>query len=187
MHGQLPRNGPSRQPISSATPLCKSTDNPPDDVTSNIATTATVGTSDAAPVVDASAAAPTVGASAAAPTIPTTNTAHITFCQCIQFLYSTCHRWNFKSSTCDNCCLKYIYMNFQCSPRIVILYKATMSPTTMTPTTMTSVVTPTPEASTSTADINSAIITTAEIDHQKKVFEDYTVVVVCPQCEREMG
>ena len=85
-------------------------------------------------------------------------------------------------------------MNFQCSPRIVILYKATMSPTTMTPTTMTpttmtSVVTPTPEASTSTADINSAIITTAEIDHQKKVFEDYTVVVVvvCPQCEREMG
>ena len=78
VHGQLPRNGPSCQPISSTTPLCKPTDNPPRDVTSNIATTATVGTSDAAPAVGVSADAPTVGASAAAPTIPTTNTAPIT-------------------------------------------------------------------------------------------------------------
>ena len=56
-----------------------------------------------------------------------------------------------------------------------LAYNACANSSTMTPTTITSVVTPTPEASTSTTDINSAIITTAEIHHQKEVCEDYTV------------
>ena len=185
VHGQLPRNGPSRQPIRSTTPLCKPTDNPPRDVTSNIATTATVGTSDAAPAVGISADAPTVGASAdaltvgvsaAASTIPTTNTAPITTVDASSS--STPTVTDVTSNpvpviTDVSVDLHEVSMQSQDSDSVQGPNCANSS--TMTPTTITSVVTPTPEASTSTTDINSAIITTAEIHHQKEVCEDYTV------------
>ena len=176
MHGQLPCNGPLRQPISSATPLCKPTDNPPHDVTSNIATTATVGTSDAAPAGGVSADAPTVGASAAAPNIPTTNTAPITTVDASSS--STPTLTDVTSNpvpviTDVSVDQHEVSMQSQDSDSVQGLNCANSS--TMTPTTMTSVVTPTPEASTSTTDINSAIITTADIHHQKEVCEDYTV------------